>query len=109
MFLLSHWSQHHLRLYARNPSLIGWERPVPLLCELKLNLLGSPCGAGWVKKEDYDFDKFSCFSIYQGCRWKLLEHTSAVRYIRNISNCCKLYQGYTKYIFQIFESILNLE
>ena len=93
------------------PPLIGWERPVPLLCELKLNLLGSPCGAAWVKKEDYDFasDKFSCFSLYQGCQWKLLEHTRAVRYIRNIFNCCKLYHGYTKYIFQIFESILNLE
>ena len=31
------------------PPMMGWGRLVPLLCEL--NLLGRPCGAGWVKKE----------------------------------------------------------
>ena len=28
---------------------MGWGRPAPLWCEL--NLLGRPCGAGWVNKE----------------------------------------------------------
>ena len=32
-----------------HPPLMGWGRPEPLLCEL--NLLGRPCGAGWVNKE----------------------------------------------------------
>ena len=31
------------------PPLMGWGRPAPLLCEL--NVLGRPCGAGWVNKE----------------------------------------------------------
>ena len=29
---------------------MGWGRPTPLLCEL--NLLGRPCGAGWVNKDE---------------------------------------------------------
>ena len=28
---------------------MGWGRPAPLRCEL--NLLGRPCGAGWVNKD----------------------------------------------------------
>ena len=26
---------------------------------------------GWVNKEDYNFEKFSCFSIYQGYAWNI--------------------------------------
>ena len=29
---------------------MGWGRPAPLRCEL--NLLGRPCGAGWLNKEE---------------------------------------------------------
>ena len=30
-------------------AVMGWGRPVPL--QYELNLLGRPCGAGWVNKE----------------------------------------------------------
>ena len=55
-----HWPLDGRPSYARSlfatPSktldqtLMRWERPAPLRCEL--NLLGRPCGAGWVKKEN---------------------------------------------------------
>ena len=46
--------QSHLAIVTRPSSLIGWGRPVPFLCEL--NLLGCPCGAGWVNKDSVFWD-----------------------------------------------------
>ena len=34
------------------PALMGWGRQVPLQCEL--NLLGRPCGTGWVNKDFFE-------------------------------------------------------
>ena len=46
------WSATQKMIVHNRPfPLMGWGRLVPLLCGL--NLLGSPCGAGWVNKEWY--------------------------------------------------------
>ena len=52
--LCLHWSQHHLRLLITPHPLMGCGRPAPFECEL--NLLGSPCGAGWVNKRSGRFN-----------------------------------------------------
>ena len=71
--------------------LIGWGKSAPLQsrCELNVNLLGRPCGAGWSNKEYYAVDKFRVFAYY--------------RDIPGIYQCCEMFQELMQVIPWIYQ------
>ena len=71
--------------------LIGWGKSAPLQsrCELNVNLLGRPCGAGWSNQEYYAVDKF-----------RVLAYT---RDIPGIYQCCEMFQELMQVIPWIYQ------
>ena len=71
--------------------LIGWGKSAPLQsrCELNVNLLGRPCGAGWSNKEYYAVDKF-----------RVLAYN---RDIPGIYQCCEMFQELMQVIPWIYQ------
>ena len=71
--------------------LVGWGKSAPLQsrCELNVNLLGRPCGAGWSNKEYYAVDKF-----------RVLAYN---RDIPGIYQCCEMFQELMQVIPWIYQ------